>query len=742
MTISTTTSRIQYTGNAVTTAFSFPYRFLANGDLTVTITTPAGATTTQVLGTDYTVTGAGLDAGGTVTMTTPPASGELLTIRRVLDLTQEVDYQSGDPFPAETHEQALDRLTMITQQLDEALTRTLTLPPESNADASAIDVEAVETVAGIAADVSAVAAVDTAVSTVAGIAADVTTVAGIAANVTTVAGSADILRNDLASTADGKGGALVAFKQAGTGAVARTAQDKLRERISVKDFGAIGDGVTNDTAAIQAAINTGKDLIFPAGDYLANNLTQATNFQRFYAHGQVNIKKNANGVLFTLSGDYVECQGIQFVGTGYTGDNVVATGNHPRFVNCSSSGTPGRALKATGTHVQVLGTCGSYSTTDATATGYDIEIGVSGTATLYHQLLGIYSSQATGGILLIDTGSHDILGGQFGKLTIAAGTKPAGVNGGMTVGARILGNVSVAQSGAIFAANQFGAVATVLMAGTSECKIDASNTYVTGATITNNGNHNNLIVREVSTGSGSQIKIGDDASVMVVDSNLSTGDRTFPGRVVLQNNKALAMKDSGGVAQNLVVLSSGDDVTLGYNNGTGNFTNVAGGSGGVYLAVGGVTIAQTFGAGIRPQADNSYSLGTASQKWSVVYAGTGAINTSDARQKQQVREISAAEQAVAQRLKGLIRAFKFNNAVAKKADGARIHFGVIAQDVKAAFEAEGLNGFDYAILCFDEWGAQDEVRDKDGVIIQYAKEAGNAYGVRYDELLAFIIAAM
>lgn len=187
MTLSTTTSRIQYTGNAATTAFAFPYRFLANGDLTVTITTPAGATTTQVLGTDYTVTGAGLDAGGTVTMTTPPASGELLTIRRVLDLTQEVDYQSGDPFPAETHEQALDRLTMITQQLDEALTRTLTLPPESNADASAIDVEAVETVAGIAADVSAVAAVDNEVTTVAGIAANVTTVAGIAASIPAVA---------------------------------------------------------------------------------------------------------------------------------------------------------------------------------------------------------------------------------------------------------------------------------------------------------------------------------------------------------------------------------------------------------------------------------------------------------------------------------------------------------------------------------------------------------------------------
>ena len=91
-----------------------------------------------------------------------------------------------------------------------------------------------------------------------------------------------------------------------------------------------------------------------------------------------------------------------------------------------------RALKATGSHVQILGTCGSYTTTDATASGYDIEIGVSGTATLYHQLTGVYTSQATGGILFIDTGSHVINGGQFGKLTIQAGTTPAGVNGGIT----------------------------------------------------------------------------------------------------------------------------------------------------------------------------------------------------------------------------------------------------------------------------------------------------------------------
>lgn len=145
----------------------------------------------------------------------------------------------------------------------------------------------------------------------------------------------------------------------------------------------------------------------------------------------------------------------------------------------------------------------------------------------------------------------------------------------------------------------------------------------------------------------------------------------------------------------------------------------------------GITLSALSGARqLTPLADNTHKLGSASLRWSEVFAGTGTINTSDSREKQQVRELAVAELAVAARLKALIRVFKFNSAVALKGDAARWHVGVLAQDVVAAFAAEGLDANHYGVLCYDEWPADPD----NGV------EAGSRFGVRYDELWAFIVA--
>jgi len=69
----------------------------------------------------------------------------------------------------------------------------------------------------------------------------------------------------------------IQYDPAGTGAVATTVQAKLRESVSVKDFGAVGNGIANDTTALQAAItyavSNGKALYIPSGTYLYSSLT-------------------------------------------------------------------------------------------------------------------------------------------------------------------------------------------------------------------------------------------------------------------------------------------------------------------------------------------------------------------------------------------------------------------------------------------------------------------------------------
>lgn len=130
MTISSTTNRVSYTGNGVTTAFSFPYKFLANADLVVVETIIAtGVQVVKAITTHYTVTGAGDPNGGTVTAVAAPASTVTWTIYRDPAITQAVDLVDNDPFdPDDAVETPLDKLTMVAQRLKDRLDRAVRLP--------------------------------------------------------------------------------------------------------------------------------------------------------------------------------------------------------------------------------------------------------------------------------------------------------------------------------------------------------------------------------------------------------------------------------------------------------------------------------------------------------------------------------------------------------------------------------------------------------------------------------------
>jgi len=129
MTISSTTVKNSYSGNGSTTAFAYTFKIFANTDLQVIIRSSTGTETVKTLTTHYTVSGVGDASGGNVTFTTgnTPASGETVVIRRAVPQTQAIDYIANDPFPAESHEEGLDRATMTTQQVQEELDRSLKL---------------------------------------------------------------------------------------------------------------------------------------------------------------------------------------------------------------------------------------------------------------------------------------------------------------------------------------------------------------------------------------------------------------------------------------------------------------------------------------------------------------------------------------------------------------------------------------------------------------------------------------
>jgi hypothetical protein len=177
--------------------------------------------------------------------------------------------------------------------------------------------------------------------------------------------------------------------------------------------------------------------------------------------------------------------------------------------------------------------------------------------------------------------------------------------------------------------------------------------------------------------------------------------------------------------------------------------------------VGGTSYINMDSTHIYPQTDNAYDLGSAGNRFDDVFATNDAIQTSDRNEKQDIAELSDAEKRVAIVVKGLMRKYRWKDAVAEKGDDARTHFGIIAQDLQDAFTAESLDAGDYAMFCSDTWWEKEisvdavEADEEKGIEAKDAytymdtkDEATDGYtektrlGVRYSELLAFIISAI
>jgi hypothetical protein len=244
MTVNTPISTASYTGNGVTQTFPIPFYFLVATDVKVSRKlVSTGVTTVLTLNSDYSLAGAGNESGGTLTTVAVPASGDQLYIERNVDAVQQTEYPENNRFPSASHEKALDRLTMLAQQILSRITFGLYRDP-----------------LGATYDLGNNRLINSGAA-VAG--TDVPNLQQVLASV--VAGAAPALVGP-------SGSALVGFIAAAAGSVTRTVQDKIREWVSVKDFGAHG-GATNDTAAFQAAATAGGVVHVPDGKYTVGAVT-------------------------------------------------------------------------------------------------------------------------------------------------------------------------------------------------------------------------------------------------------------------------------------------------------------------------------------------------------------------------------------------------------------------------------------------------------------------------------------
>ena len=271
-----------YIGNGTATVFTFAFKVFTAANLQVVrVDTSTGLESTLILNTDYTVslnTDQDSNPGGNVTLLAVLAVGFNMVITSDIANLQPTDLTNQGGFYPEVITDALDRATIQIQQMADELTRSIKIPIT---DGLSLDMELPSTTdrankylvfdANGLPIVSAGSGTDTA------------------------------LRTDLAvSTVAAAGAGLIGYRNSSASSTARTVLSKLRDTVSVKDFGAVGDGVADDAAAITAAIATGKAVYLPTGTYKVLTTIVIPTQAMIFGDGKVKTKILAGTIGMTV----------------------------------------------------------------------------------------------------------------------------------------------------------------------------------------------------------------------------------------------------------------------------------------------------------------------------------------------------------------------------------------------------------------------------------------------------------
>lgn len=545
---------------------------------------------------------------------------------------------------------------------------------------------------------------------------------------------------DTSSLSASSGSSLVGFIQPGTGAVTMSVQSKLRESVSVKDFGADPAGVTSSVTAFDNAAKSTDAVKVPAGTWLIDSVVPTPAVWLLDAGAtitglpQVGLGKKID--------DTSRLQGRIFMQEDNTGCGFRIGDPDPWMERdirqATESITEVTAISPTG-QIAILGA--SRASDDPSPNmaciglaGYAINDNVTNPEPAWASYLEARRSTGAGACYNVEmdqvnTGSTFDLDpftaisettGQTVNAWLTNGGGDAGLGGAQISAAiGIHPNPATFRRGIVVRSGALDPTINEAVAMPAGAKV----AWYSGAGVRTSYMWGRELYQQYSSDTAANGILHGSARWR------STGGTTQNLDTIHRHNfygNSGSGSYSAGFQQ---VLQRG---TFSGGNARFSYDIQIKGDAGVDHQV---TLNGLANASFAPYPDNTISLGTGGFRWSTVYAATGTINTSDERSKQDVGDIDSA----VLRAWGKVNycQFKFRDAVQEKGDGARWHIGLIAQRVKEAFESEGVDPFAYGILCFDEWESSTTFEtDSEGVEHPIYHAAGNRYGIRYEEALA------